>query len=202
LIINWLQSVGAVTAPLFDSDGLEPRVFLRGGMRKLKRHPDFDDALIKVVEDGLEQESWQGFIYVMHFGQLPDIAPLYIGKTERKGTTQELSFNIKNVRSNQHAFGRWGYGLAYHIGDLSHAIFQEGSSYKPPARKYKRWADHLFESIDPLRLKRIVNVSLISWHAGSRGPSGLQGSVPAVEKELIALCGAWDKSSLLNVDGR
>jgi hypothetical protein len=127
---------------------------------------------------------------------------LYIGKTERKGTTQELSFNIKNVRSNQHAFGRWGYGLAYHIGDLSHAIFQEGSPYKPPSRKYKRWADHLFESIDPLRLKRIVNVSLISWHAGSRGPSGLQGSVPAVEKELIALCGTSDKSSLLNVDGR
>jgi hypothetical protein len=42
----------------------------------------------------------------------------------------------------------------------------------------------------------------VSWRDGMRGPFGLVGSVPAVEKELIALCGGAEGSCLLNVDGR
>ena len=45
-----------------------------------------------------------------------------------------------------------------------------------------------------------VFVTLVSWRDGMRGSSGLIGSVPAVEKELIALCS--EGSCLLNVDGR
>lgn len=202
MISEWLKSTAAITVPLFDTNGLEPRVFSWGGMRKLRRHPTFDETLIKVVEKGLTHERWQGFIYIMHFGSASEIEPLYIGKAERKGRTHELSVNIRSIRTNQSKFGRWGYRLAYHIGDLSHAIFREEGSYKPPDKKYERWAKSLFESLDPLLLRRPVYVSLISWYEGMHGPSGLVGSVPAVEKELIALCSSMCGGSLLNVDGR
>lgn len=200
-IADWLTAGGAVTNPLFQTEGLHPVTFTRGAMLKLKRHPDFDAGLIGVVEAGLKDPSWQGFVYLMHFGQGAALDPLYVGKTEKKGTSRPLSFNIENIRTNQHAFGRWGYGLAYHIGDLSHVLFRE-AGYKKPAPKYERWADCLFETRNPLQLRQPVFVTLVSWRDGMRGPSGLIGSAPAVEKELIALCGGTEGGRLLNVDGR
>jgi hypothetical protein len=153
---------------------------------RAKRHPDFDAALIDTAKWGLLDPVWQGFVYPTHFGPRETLEPLSIGKTERRGKTQPISFNVANIRANQHAFGRWGYGLAYHLGDLSHAIFRE-PAYKKPDRKHARWAEHLFRQLDPPRLRQPVFVTLVSWHDGMRGPSGLVGSVPAVEKELIAL---------------
>ena len=199
MIAPWLQSVGATSTLLFDTDGLIPRTIERGNMRKLKRNSQFDASIIGLVESGLRDDRWEGLIYIMHFGTGGDIEPLYIGKAERKGTRNLVSGNIKNIRKNLNAFARWGYGLDYHIGDLSHAIFAETGSYRGPRRKYRRWVECLFESLDPLALRQPVYVSLVRWLDGMRGPSGLIGSVPTVEKELIALC---DHARLLNIDGR
>jgi len=43
------------------------------------------------------------------------------GKAERKGVSRSLSFNLSNIRKNNHAFGRWRYGLAYHTRYLKKA---------------------------------------------------------------------------------
>ncbi|MGA7878341.1 MAG: hypothetical protein WCA08_21965, partial [Desulfoferrobacter sp.] len=77
-----------------------------------------------------------------------------------------------------------------------------GEAYKPPSRNYERWARRLFVSFDPPMLRRPVYVSIISWHTEMRGPSGLIGSVPSVEKEIIALASVSHPDILLNVDGR
>lgn len=94
-----------------------------------------------------------------------------------------------------------GYdGLAYHIGDLRHALYHE-PAYKPPTKKYARWAELPFAKLDPPTLREKVCVALISWHMGMVGSSGLRSSVAAVEKEIIALASV-DCQYLLNVDGR
>lgn len=201
MIAEWLSATGAVTVPLFDTFGLTVKVIERGGVKKLKRSPMFDGAVIKLVETGLEQQSWRGLLYVMHHGE-DSFRPLYVGKAERRGVKQPTSFNLANIRTNQHAFAWWGYGLAYHIGDLSHAIFKEDNLYKKPDRKYEKWAQALFAQLDLPILCEPTFVTLLGWVDGMRGPSGLIGSVPAVEKELIALCSGQYGDSLLNVDGR
>jgi hypothetical protein len=93
-----------------------------------------------------------------------------------------------------------GYGLDYHIGDLSHAIFRD-EGYRSPRPKYTRWAEALFAQVDPPVLREEVYVTLIGWCRGMRGPSGLPCSVASLEKELIALAGADPFGVLLNKDG-
>jgi hypothetical protein len=97
-------------------------------------------------------------------------------------------------------FARWGDGVAYHIGDLSHVLFGF-KAYRQPTRKYKKWATALFVSADPPRLKEPVTLYLAPWVEDSAGPSGLAGSLAAVEKEVIALASVQFSVSLLNVDG-
>lgn len=197
----WLErNIGGNTAPLFAERSLVVETFTHNSMRKLKRSSEFDELMISTVEEGLLKESWEGFIYVMHWLRSGEIIPLYVGKAERKGVNKPLSFNIKNIRKNQHAFGRWGRGLAYHMGDLSHAMYGE-HAYRKPSRKYKKWAEVLFKSFDPPVLKEKVYVAIISWERGMRGPSGLIGNVASVEKEIISLAGAMSATALLNVDG-
>ena len=202
LLDHWLKNhILSNTAPLFDTRDMEVKIFLHNSMKKLKRCSKFDELMINTVEDGLDKDSWEGFIYIMYWIISGEIIPLYIGKAERKGVKKPISFNIENIRKNQHAFGRWGYGLAYHIGDLSHAIFRE-EAYKKPNKKYEKWAERLFVKLTPPFLRYPVNVSIISWNKGMKGPSGLVGTVPSVEKELISLAGAYHPDKLLNVDGK
>ncbi len=199
---TWLTyNAAGSSAPLFDESGLVVSTFFRNGLCKLRRHPDFDRLMIEKVERGVAQPNWQGLVYVMHWQRHGEILPLYIGKTEKRGVTQELSFNVARIRSNQHAFGRWGYGLAYHIGDLSHAMFG-GEAYVKPSAKYRRWAGRLFRSAQPPLLHERVFVALIDWESGDRGPSGMECTVASAEKELIALASALYAGILLNVDGR
>lgn len=203
---DWLEKTPHKTAPLFATDGLEvqtfDKVYKRNGtvMRKLKRNEAFDKLLIEIVEEGFKRDDWEGYIYLMHF-QISNLQPLYVGKAERRGVSSAISFNLRRIRSNDHAFGRWGYGLAYHIGDLSHAVFRE-KAYKKPAKKYERWADTILQKLHPPTLKETVYVSMFSWYRGARGPSGLIGSVPSVEKELIAILGSANNKLFLNKDGR
>lgn len=125
---------------------------------------------------------------------------MYVGKAERKGVRNDLSANLASIRSNRHKFARWGDGIAYHVGDLSQAMFGF-TAYRPPTRKYMRWAATLFESFDPPRLRAMVSLYLAPWPEGAVGPSGLAGSLAAVEKEVIALASVQFADCLLNVDG-
>lgn len=198
-IEKWLSDKSKF-APLFCEENLIVKTYVHNKMMKLKRNPKFDELMIETVEKGLRSEDWEGIIYLMHWGRPESIVPLYIGKAERKGVSRPVSFNIENIRKNKHAFGRWGHGLAYHIGDLSHAIYQE-KAYKKPSKNYFRWVDTLFSNTAPPTLKKLVYVSIISWTNGMKGLSGLEGSVPSVEKELIALTSHSKNVYLLNKDG-
>lgn len=202
LLDDWLEEhVRGRSIPLLKETNGTVSTIVRSGRRTLERHPAFTELMVRTVEEGLLTDSWVGLIYIMHWQRKGKIYPLYIGKAERRGVTQELSFNIRNIRKNDHAFGRWGYGLAYHLGDLSHAMFG-GKAYKKPSVKYRRWAETLFSQSHPPVLRETLFLAIISWHRGMKGPSRLEGSVPSVEKELIALAGVEYPDILLNVDGR
>lgn len=192
-------------APLFDVDGeLNVQTLLVGkrkDRRVLKRSPEFDAAMIEMVEAGVTDEDWHGFIYIMGVGCGAQFTPLYVGKAEKRGTTNAVSANLKGIRRNHGFFGRWGYNRYYHVGDLSHAVLGVEAGGEPK-KKYRRWAEALFETVDPPRLREPVFVYLAPWFSCSRGPSGLLGSVPAAEKEVIALASAVPGDRLLNTDGR
>jgi len=201
LLSAWMSTHASRGAPLFLEEDGNVAVFRRGSLDKLRRHPEFDALMIDTVETGLADPDWLGVLYVMHWRRPTGTLPLYVGKAERRGVRNELSYNLANIARNHHAFGRWGYGLAYHIGDRSHAIFG-GPAYKAPEARYKRWANTLFADTAHPRLREPVYVTIVSWRAGQRGPSGLVGSVAAVEKELIALASVDFPEYLLNRDGR
>lgn len=191
-------------SPLFDTEGLVVKTRYLEGLRPrrlLRRSPEMESSIITLVEEGVRVPDWEGLFYVMGLGTLPDFNPLYIGKTERKGVKNPESENIRNIRNNFGKFARWGDGLDYHIGDLSHAMF-EFEAYRAPTKKYSRWAKALFSSIDPPILKESVYFYVAPWYSGSRGLSGDIISLPAVEKELIALASFQFGDILLNVDGR
>ncbi|UQN08816.1 hypothetical protein [Deinococcus sp. QL22] len=202
---SWLDAFpGARFAPLFETDDLQVRTHPRGkaGDRRILTHSSvFEAAMIELIEDGLTQATWTGLVYLMGVGEQQAFIPLYVGKAERRGKTHEVSKNIANIRRNPDKFARWGYGLDYHLGDLSHAMFGF-EAYRKPTAKYRRWADVLFEVNDPPTLRRPVSLLLLPWYEDSHGPSGLRGSVASGEKEVIALASALHGDHLLNVDGR
>ncbi|WP_022800962.1 hypothetical protein [Deinococcus ficus] len=202
----WLDAFpGARFAPLFEIvDGLQVHTHQRGkagDRRILTRSALFEAAMIDLIEEGLRQDDWTGLIYLMGVGERNVFTPLYVGKAERRGKTHAVSKNIVNIRRNPDKFARWGYGLDYHLGDLSHAMFGF-EAYRKPTSKYRRWADALFELSDPPTLRRPVSMLLLPWHEDSRGPSGFTTSVAAAEKEVIALASSLHGEQLLNVDGR
>lgn len=168
--------------------------------RLLKRIENMEKSIIEIIENGLEQESWEGILYIVGTDELSQFKPLYIGKTERRGVNHPVSTNIKNISKNKHMFARWGDGLDYHIGDLSHSLFNF-EAYRKPTKKYKRWANSMFKSFDPPVLKDSVFLYLAPWFSDSVAPSGFITSLPAAEKEVIALASEHFRESLLNIDG-
>lgn len=204
---EWLTAQPKHTAALFKTgaDGLTVQTHGRGktlNRLTLTRHPEFDRAMIEMVEGGLSDPDWHGFLYVMFTGAGETVIPRYIGKAEKKGVKNDISANLVRLRSDPSKFGRWGYNSAYHIGELSHAVL--GDAFKPGPHKgsYGRWRDALFASTVPPVLREPVFIHLIPWHGDARGPSGMVGSVAAVEYELIALAAAAHPSELLNKQGR
>lgn len=202
----WMDTFpGARFTPLFETkDGLRVQTHQRGkagDRRILTRSSQFETAMVELIEEGLTQEHWTGLVHLMGVGERHAFTPLYVGKAERRGKTHAISKNIANIRRNPDKFARWGYGLDYHLGDLSHAMFGF-AAYRGPTSKYRRWAQTLFAVIDPPTLHLPVSMLLLPWFEGSRGPSGFQGSVASGEKEVIALASALHGDWLLNVDGR
>ena len=189
----------ASSAPLFAEEDGRVLVLPREEKRLLQRHPDFEALMIRTVEDGLKQDDWLGFVYVMHWPDGAGIVPLYIGMARREGRKHPLSANIANIRTNKNKFGRWGDGRAYHIGDLSHALF-EFESYKGVDPRYVRWIERLFTDPQSLVLRRPVRIALVSWHAGDIGPHGRQVNVRTLEQQLILLAQSHHSDRLLNQD--
>jgi hypothetical protein len=163
---HWLWTVpGHRLVPLFDASGdLVVRTKESGPEKRrlLCRSPEMEAAVIELVEAGLAQEGWEGLLYVMGWGAGTGFRALYVGKAERRGVRNDLSANLANIRTNRHMFARWGDGVAYHIGDLSQAMFGF-RAYRPATRKYKRWAATLFETLDPPRLRATVSLYLAPW---------------------------------------
>ncbi|GGM16700.1 hypothetical protein [Deinococcus aerophilus] len=143
----WLDAFpGAHFAPLFETDGLQVHTHQRGKARDrriLTRSAPFEDAMIDLIEQGLSRDDWTGLIYLMGIGEQHDFTPLYVGKAERRGKTHAVSRNIDGIRHNPDRFARWGYGLDYHLGDLSQAMFGF-TAYRGPTVKYRRWSQTLF----------------------------------------------------------
>ena len=50
------------TAPLFLDENLVVKTFVQGSLRKLMRHPEFDNLIIETVEGGFLSDSWEGLI--------------------------------------------------------------------------------------------------------------------------------------------
>jgi hypothetical protein len=203
-LVEWFQAVPSHRfVPLFATDAslvVETKLSGPQERRLLCRSAMMEQAVIEMVEEGLKNPLWQGLLYVMGWGEGAGFRPLYVGKAERKGVRNDLSANLSNIRSNCHMFARWGDGVAYHVGDLSQALF-EFKAYRSATKKYKGWAARLFQTFDPPRLLEVVTLYLAPWVDGHEGPSGLAGSLPAVEKEVIALASVQFADSLLNVDG-
>ncbi len=203
-LIDWFPTVaGHRFVPLFDASGdciVRTKTHGKDSRKLLCRSSSMERAVIDCVEQGLKGTTWSGLLYVMGWGTGQTFRPLYAGKAERKGKEKALSSNIASIRKNFGKFARWGDGTDYHIGELSHVVFGF-TVYKKPAKKYKRWATALFDSFDPPRLKEPVYLYLAPWGVGCTGPSGLVGSLPSVEKEVIALASVQFPDSLLNVDG-
>ena len=116
--------------------------------------------------------------------------PLYVGKAEKKGVTRPISENIRNIRKNKHMFARWGDGLDYHIGDLSHALFRF-KGYREPTKRMERRAAVLFVTRDPPILKEQVYLYVGPWLKSSRGPSGLR---PCKAKEMYSPSALFNKA--------
>jgi hypothetical protein len=204
---DWLAAQPKHTAALFETeaDSLTVHTHTRGKAQDrltLTRHPEFDQAMIEMVEGGLSDPDWHGFLYVMCTGAGAALIPRYIGKAEKKGVKHDVSVNLVRLRTDPSKFGRWGYNSAYHFGELSHAVL--GEAFKPGkhAGSYGRWGEALFASLMPPVLREPVFIHLIPWRTNARGPSGLIGSVAAVEYELIALAAAEYPVELLNTQGR
>lgn len=201
---SWLFNVpGNFFVPLFETyDDLivNTKPFGKKEKKTLVRNKRMESAVIELVEDNIERSDWEGLLYIMGKGSGSSFVPLYIGKAEKKGVKHPISVNISNLRRDKSKFARWGDNVAYHIGDLSHALFGF-ESYKQPDKKYKRWANMLFSNYDPPTLKEPINFYLIPWYEGNVGISGLKCSLPALEKELISIASVYYRDFLLNVDG-
>jgi hypothetical protein len=205
-LIAWLTKVpGHRVVPLFDCDeAFLVKTTVSGAAERerqlLCRSAKMENAVIELVEEGLKSDDWEGLFYIMGKRPFPQFLPMYVGKAERKGTKNSLSTNLKDLRTKKSFFARWGNDTARHIGALSQVLFQFQADC-PPKRKYQRWAHALFRSLNPPTLKEPVFLYVASWMPGQAGPSGLRCSLPAVEKEVIALGSAEFGETLLNTDG-
>jgi hypothetical protein len=159
----------------------------------------------KVVQDfAARTEEFEGLIYMMFWKDGNLILPLYIGKSEKYGKTQNLSANIAHIETNKSFFCRWGYNYAYHIGDLS-AVVCPGHPQKKINRKYTKWAEKLFLSFPSKspKLRRETYFWIEAWKHGSSGIWKEYGetSLTFLEYLLIGVASDLFSGLLLNEEG-
>jgi hypothetical protein len=167
---------------------------------------DATETLISDWTAGTHQ--YDGLIYVMHLRDenLGDVIPLYIGKTETFGKSENnLSVNLKNLQTDRSKFARWGDGYAYHIGDLS-AVTLLGHDQKKKTKKYQSWADSLFHSTptESPRLRKPVYFWTVPWKGDNVGIWKEYGPtrLSFLEYLLIGVASSVFTGTLLNREGQ
>lgn len=202
---SWLANLPHTRyVPLFKTTGelvVETRV--RGaGRRLLCRSPEMEQAIVETVAAGLEDDTWTGLLYIMAWGRRDRLRPLYIGRAGRYGKKNraKLSANLAKLATDTSKFARWGDGSAYHIGDLSQALFG-WSAYKQPGQKYERWAEMLFLDRERPLLREPTHLLVVPWHQGQRGCAGWVCTLEEAEEQAIDLALEEFEDVVLNVQG-
>jgi hypothetical protein len=137
----------------------------------------------------------------MAWGTRGQVRPLYIGKANKFGRTPgTVSANLVNLQTDKSKFARWGDGNAYHIGDLSQALFG-WAGYQQPQAKYQRWVEMLFQDPVALVLWEPVQLVLVPWRRSSRLPDGRLASLEVAEAQTIDLAIEEFEDIVLNVPG-
>ena len=181
----------------------------------LQRSQAMESMVIEVVQqliddystNPLGEREFDGMLYMMGWKEDERFLPLYVGKTETLGRKDDggLSENIRGIPTSRSRliFARWGDNYQYHIGDLS-ACMLEGHAEDKKQRKYKRWAETLFEDKGKsLKLKRPTYFWATAWRPMETilweelGPTTLAVS----EYLLIGVAGKISPQHLLNRDG-
>ena len=211
-----VQMIAVNSVPLFasDSDGfVETKEIGQQAKRKvLARHREMEELVVRetdlLVEDWFRKtHEYDGLIYIMHRrGSDASIVPLYIGKTETIGRgDQNLSANLRNLRTSKDKFARWGDNYAYHIGDLSAAVLI-GHPVEKRNPKYRTWATKIFQSspTDQPQLAHDVYFWAKAWKKTDIGvwPELSRTRLAFLEYLLIGVASTAFDNSLLNYEGR
>lgn len=195
--------------PLFESDkDLRTSVIYRGSpqLPYLKRSAQMESIVkknVQLLKDDYtgEQPEYDGVIYMMYWRNNQEIIPLYIGKSEKFGKGYgNLSNNI-----NATQFLRWGYGYAYHMGDLS-AVVCNNHFPERQTRKYQKWANKLFVPPFPTNVPTLVNETFFWMRAWSGKSNGIwkeygETSLTFLEYLLIGVASKLFPDTLLNLEG-
>jgi len=201
--------------PLFETDeqgcvatlkyGKDERLVLKRSapMEKLMR--SFGQTLTEEHRSGNVGHS--GILYMMLRveGGIP--VPLYIGKAETLGRNGgNLSANIADLLGGHGKFGRWGYGYAYHLGDLS-AVTLTGHSAEKANKKYEDWRTTLFEGegiVQAPQFKADVQFWATLWGPEKASIWKDYGATRLAFEEYLLIGVASDafRDDLLNREGR
>ena len=101
-------------------------------------------------------------------------------------------------------FARWGYGYAYHVGDLSCAVLP-GHEPRQPAPKYQRWAHRIFKEVPSASPQQRFETLFwcTPWGPASPGIWNEFGPCPLafIEYLLIGVASLLFPGDLLNEEG-
>lgn len=181
----------------------------------LQRSQAMESMIVRIAQQLIDdynnrphgKREFDGMLYIMGWKEDERFLPLYVGKTETLGRKDDggLSENIRGLPKSRSKmkFARWGDNYQYHIGDLSSWVLPEGhQAHQKKQRKYKLWADTLFEP-KSRRLKRPTYFWATAWKPTETsvweelGPTTLAVS----EYLVIGLAGKISTKHLLNRDG-
>ena len=211
--------MAARSVPLFATgqDGrVETITFGQRGTPFLRRSTAMEAMVGQAAAEVLAAppQDAEGLLYLMlRLDHQGGVVPIYIGRAGRHGKNGALvSANLEGIRPASHStgwtngrkFARWGYGYAYHVGDLSCAVLP-GHEPRQPAPKYRRWARHLFEEVPSTapRARFDVRFWCAPWGPASVGIWPEFGAWPLafIEYLLIGVESLLFPDDLLNEEG-
>ena len=198
-----------------DGDGGGRVKLLEYGQRRrrpvLRRSDAMDERLQSAIETVVDDHKtrsggYDGLVYLMYALEGSRVVPYYIGKTGTfRRADDGLSANLDSVSAAGGKFARWGYGDAYHIGDLSAAVLADcdgvdTTNHSDPKDKYRRWAKQLFEP-GTRRLRRPVHIWIRAWDR-SEGPyPDTYPFLAELEYQLVGIAYELFPERLLNTEG-
>ncbi|WP_162820354.1 hypothetical protein [Microvirga calopogonii] len=212
------HSIATRSVPLFAADSMGRVEVVRLGEKQapfLRRSPAMEDMIGMAVEQVLAAppDDAEGLLYMMlRLDEQGGVIPLYVGRAGRHGKNgSPLSANLKGIQRTRHGgwgngrkFARWGYGFAYHIGDLSCAALH-GHEPRQPAPKYLRWARHLFSEVPSTSPKMRFETRFwcTTWRPTSPSIWREFGACPLafIEYLLIGVASLLFPTDLLNEEG-